>query len=65
MALPEKLISAKSEKEKKMSILEKIPHYSKGMPHKPIFDIDFQDEVHMAWGEKCWFIAPATSKPTN
>jgi len=52
MALPEKLISAKSEKEKKMSILEKIPHYSKGMPHKPIFDIDFQDEVHMAWGEK-------------
>ena len=35
-----------------MSILEKIPNYSKNMPHKPIFDIDFQDEVHMAWGEK-------------
>ncbi|MCG2779083.1 MAG: arginine deiminase family protein [Desulfobacterales bacterium] len=35
-----------------MSRLEKIPFYQKDMPHKPIYGIDFLDEVEMAWGEK-------------
>ena len=35
-----------------MSVLEKIPFYQKDMPHKPIYGIDFLDEVHMTWGER-------------
>lgn len=35
-----------------MNRLERIPNYRHGMPHKPIFDIDFMDEVHLAWGER-------------
>lgn len=35
-----------------MSLLESIPYYEKGKPHKPILDIPFLDEIEMAWGEK-------------
>jgi N-dimethylarginine dimethylaminohydrolase len=33
-----------------MSILSRIPGYHKNMPHKPIFDVDFRDELEKGWG---------------
>jgi N-dimethylarginine dimethylaminohydrolase len=44
-----------------MDLLEKIPLYKKGMPHKPIFDVDFLDELEANWGEK-WGIHSAFGK---
>lgn len=44
-----------------MNQLEKIPFYKRGMPHKPIFDVDFLDEVKETWGEK-WGINSAFGK---
>lgn len=35
-----------------MNILEKIPGYSKNMPHKPIFTVNFQEELEKTWGRK-------------
>jgi N-dimethylarginine dimethylaminohydrolase len=35
-----------------MSTLEKIPRYKKNMPHKPIFDIEFREELEKTWGRK-------------
>lgn len=35
-----------------MSTLEKIPKYERNMPHKPIFDVGFQEELEKSWGRK-------------
>lgn len=35
-----------------MSKLEKIPGYKKNMPHKPIFNVEFQEELEKTWGRK-------------
>jgi N-dimethylarginine dimethylaminohydrolase len=41
-----------------MDLRQKIPSYKEGMPHKPIFDLDFLEEVESTWGEK-WGINSA------
>jgi N-dimethylarginine dimethylaminohydrolase len=35
-----------------MSTLEKIPGYNKNMPHKPIFNVEFREELEKTWGRK-------------
>jgi N-dimethylarginine dimethylaminohydrolase len=44
-----------------MNQLEKIPFYQKGMPHKPIYGIDFSDELKATWGEE-WGMKSAFGK---
>ncbi|RKX76006.1 MAG: hypothetical protein DRP87_13105 [Spirochaetes bacterium] len=42
-------------------LLEKIPFYKKGLPHKPILGTDFLDELKTNWGEE-WGIKSAFGK---
>jgi N-dimethylarginine dimethylaminohydrolase len=38
--------------------LQDIPYYQEGMPHKPLFGIDFVDELKAAWGEEWGWKSP-------
>jgi len=38
-----------------MSQFEKIPFYAKGMPHKPLFGLNFLDDLKETWGEEWGF----------
>ncbi len=35
-----------------MSKLERIPGYQRNMPHRPIFDVDFREELEAGWGRR-------------
>lgn len=41
-----------------MDKLEKIPLYKKGVPHKPIYGIDFLDDLKETWGEEWGIKSP-------
>ena len=41
-----------------MDQFKKIPHYVKGMPYRPIFDVDFLDELKETWGEEWGIKSP-------
>jgi len=41
-----------------LDILEKIPLYEKGTPHKPIYGTDFLDELKANWGEEWGIKSP-------
>lgn len=41
-----------------MDPLEKIPSYRKGIPHKPMFDTDFLDDLKATWGEEWGIKSP-------
>lgn len=43
------------------SLLQKIPFYKAGLPHKPIYGTDFLDELKLNWGEQ-WGIGSAFGK---
>lgn len=41
-----------------MAILEKIPFYKKGLPHRPIYGTDFLDDLKATWGEEWGIKSP-------
>lgn len=41
-----------------MNLLEKIPSYEPGMPHKPIYGTDFLDDLKANWGEEWGIKSP-------
>jgi len=41
-----------------MELLEKIPYYKKGFPHKPIYGTDFLDDLKANWGEEWGIKSP-------
>ena len=41
-----------------MNDLDKIPTYSANMPHRPIYEIDFADEVAATWRDEWGWRSP-------